>query len=156
MKLTIIPTDGAVYIDDKSFSELSLKNIPPNIHALQVTNGKGWIEFNDGTPNQEISALPEWVQGAVDAFNFALNEEKQAAEALQNKPYEQKLALVIYERNRRLAATDWTELPSVVKIKGESWSAAWQEYRQELRDMPNDPNNPIDVDNPIYPIPPAL
>ena len=151
MRLTIIPNDGAVYKDDEVYSDLVWNGTPESIHALQWFGNSGWIEFNNGLPNQEITELPEWVQNAITSFEFARNQANQVLELT----YEQKLARVITERNRRLAITDWTELPSVVSLNGTEWSVAWQEYRQALRDMPNDPNNPIDVDNPIFPVPPA-
>lgn len=151
MRLTIIPNDGAVYKDDVVYCDLVWNGTPEDIHALQWFGNSGWIEFNNGLPNQEITELPEWVQNAITSFEFARNQANQVLELT----YEQKLARVITERNRRLAITDWTELPSVVSLNGAEWSLAWQEYRQALRDMPNNPNNPIDVDNPIFPVPPA-
>lgn len=38
------------------------------------------------------------------------------------------------ERDRRLAETDWTQLPDVSLSPEER--AAWQAYRQALRDLP--------------------
>lgn len=151
MKLTIIPNDGAVYIDGESFNDLVLEGIPSNVHALQASNGKGWIEFNDNTPNENIEALPHWANMAIEVWN----NYKQTKEAEKTVTAEQKMAAIISERNRRLAMTDWTELPSVVSLRGSDWSLAWQSYRQALRDMPNDLNNPINVDAPEFPIPPA-
>jgi hypothetical protein len=65
MRLTIIPIDGAVYVDGYSFSGLDLAVAPANVHALQWKNDKGWIEFkdlDDGTKpeNQAITELPSW------------------------------------------------------------------------------------------------
>jgi hypothetical protein len=44
------------------------------------------------------------------------------------------------ERNRRLAASDWTQVPDAPVDR-----LAWAEYRQALRDLPantTDPRNP--------------
>lgn len=61
-----------------------------------------------------------------------------------------KLAIITTERDRRLAASDWTQLadaPLSIDLKNQ-----WKNYRQLLRDLPNDPL--LDLDNPNWPIPP--
>lgn len=48
------------------------------------------------------------------------------------------------ERNARLAACDWTQMPDSPLSEGDV--AAWRAYRQQLRDLPEtlaDPRNPI-------------
>ena len=50
------------------------------------------------------------------------------------------------ERDRLLAASDWTQVPDSPVD-----SAAWAEYRQALRDLPE---NTIDPENPVWPTPP--
>lgn len=52
------------------------------------------------------------------------------------------------ERDRRLALCDWTQLIDVP----EETQLAWQLYRQELRDLPD---NVTDPDNVEWPIPPG-
>jgi hypothetical protein len=81
MKLTIIPADKAVYVDDLVFSNLDLSFIPENIHALQWRNDLGWIEYveNDDfskPANETIQQLPDWANTAVARWNTA-NEEQQ-------------------------------------------------------------------------------
>jgi len=49
-------------------------------------------------------------------------------------------------RNNRLLASDWTQLPDAPVDRD-----AWATYRQQLRDLPADPNWP-DV---TFPEPPA-
>lgn len=49
-------------------------------------------------------------------------------------------------RNVLLAGSDWTQLPDAPADK-----TAWAEYRQQLRDLPNDPAWP----NANFPDPPA-
>lgn len=71
MKLTIIPIDGAVYEDDISYTNLIWEGTPINVHALQWQNSSGWIEFNDGTSNEDISVLPEWANNAMAAWTVA-------------------------------------------------------------------------------------
>lgn len=56
-------------------------------------------------------------------------------------------ASVRQQRNARLTACDWTQLPDVpVDDK-----VAWQAYRQELRDVTSQ-SNPLDI---VWPVPPA-
>lgn len=104
MKLTIIPSDGAVYENGVCYSGLSWEGTPSNVHALQWDADSGWIEFNDGTPNQDISTLPSWVANAELAWT----------EANTPKPPEPPTA----EDNKQtamglLSATDWVNQPDV-------------------------------------------
>lgn len=71
MKLTIIPIDSSVCEDGVSYSGLTWEGTPVDVHALQWDNGSGWIEFNDGTPNQEITELPQWALNAEAAWATA-------------------------------------------------------------------------------------
>ena len=52
------------------------------------------------------------------------------------------------DRNQRLMACDWTQLPDV----GANINAAWISYRQALRDVPEQPGFP---DNVQWPVPPT-
>lgn len=51
------------------------------------------------------------------------------------------------ERNRRLAACDWTQVADAPVDQ-----AAWAAYRQALREMPG---NTVDPNNPVWPTPPS-
>lgn len=82
MKLTIIPSDGAVYKDGVSYNGLDLSSAPDNVHALQWDEAKGWIEFVNQSEfkkpaNEHIEALPEWAIAALAEWD----EAKAAAEA---------------------------------------------------------------------------
>jgi hypothetical protein len=59
-------------------------------------------------------------------------------------------AIIIEDRNKRLANCDWTQLPDIPSTVDK---AAWAVYRQALRDLPN---NNLDVHNPVYPVPPIV
>lgn len=61
-------------------------------------------------------------------------------------------AMLRIERNRRLAATDWTELPSARARFDAPTQAAWASYRQALRDLTV---AAVDPDNPPWPTPPG-
>lgn len=73
MRLTIIPSDSAVYIDGKCYSGLAWEGTPSNIHALQWFGQNGWLEFTDETPNENIDELPSWAANAQAAWDVANN-----------------------------------------------------------------------------------
>lgn len=152
MKLTIIPSDGAVYENGVVYSGLTWEGTPANVHALQWNSDApftvddvvyyGWIEFNDGTPNENISVLPLWAGNAELAWDAANNppppppptpEEIQA----QNKATASSL----------LAETDWTELPSVSDPTSNPHllnKAEFVAYRDQLRAIAvNPPTTPV-------------
>ena len=88
MNLTIIPSDGAVYVDGYSFSGLDLAAAPAAVHALQWKNDKGWIEFadnDDGTKpqNQAITELPSWANACKTKWDEAKAAEEAAILAAQ-------------------------------------------------------------------------
>lgn len=110
MKLTIIPSDGAVYENGLCYSGLTWSGTPSNVHALQWKTDSGWIEFNDGSPNETITVLPAWATNAQEAWTEA-NTPKPP---IPPDPPEPPTA----EQNKQiaiglLAATDFVELPSV-------------------------------------------
>ena len=77
MRLTIIPEDNAVIIDNESkILDLSTVQIPSTVHALQWFDTKGWIEpkesedpFIPKEPNQIIEVLPQWAEDCVILYN---------------------------------------------------------------------------------------
>lgn len=107
MKLTIIPSDGAVYEDGVCYLNLIWQDTPPNVHALQWDTSSGWLEFNDGTPNETILTLPTWANNAEAAWTVANTPVPPPIPlpptAIQNK---QTAA-------NKLQATDWTTIPDV-------------------------------------------
>lgn len=98
MKLSIIPSDKAVYVDGASQLNLDLSFIPSNIHALQWYETHGELEFVkefvDGSfvypNNQQINELPDWANQAKVKFDEAVLAEQQALELAileaQNNP----------------------------------------------------------------------
>ncbi|CAB4121913.1 Phage tail assembly chaperone protein [uncultured Caudovirales phage] len=67
--------------------------------------------------------------------------------------YEQKLAVIIAERNLRLSASDWTQLADVIASHDSAWLNAWNVYRQALRDLPASITE-ANIDTISFPIPP--
>lgn len=79
MKLTIIPSDQAVYKDGVAYSGLTLSNIPADVHALQWNNNAGWIEYNNNVkPNESITELPSWANEALTVWQQAYDAEQAA------------------------------------------------------------------------------
>ena len=75
MKLTIIPSDGAVYVDGLCISGLDFP-YPKNVHAVQWDGEKGWIEFMSNAEfikpqNEYIDELPIWVVVAKQKWSEA-------------------------------------------------------------------------------------
>jgi hypothetical protein len=72
MRLTIIPSDGAVYENGLCYASLTWEGTPADVHALQWVDTQGWIEFADNAkPNENITALPQWALNAMDAWTVA-------------------------------------------------------------------------------------
>lgn len=155
MKLSIIPSDGTVCEDGVCYINLTWTGTPANVHALQWNDDApfdvddvtyyGWLEFNNGTPNQDISVLPAWANNAAAAWTAAANppppppptpEEIQA----QNKAQAGSL----------LQATDWT---ATVDIANPQYSNPYLmnqddflAYRSSVRAIAvNPPTTPVTV-----------
>ena len=93
MKLTIIRSDGAVYKDGVSYSDLDLSAVPANVHALQFNDASntGWIEFTQDDfgnkeANQMITSLPAWATTAMTKWNEAKAAQEAAQQAAANQP----------------------------------------------------------------------
>ena len=130
MKLTIIPSDGAVYEDGLSYSNLIWEGTPVNVHALQWQDVAGWIEYID-QPNEDITALPEWADNAMAAWTVANTPVPPPPPvpptAEQNKTTASQL----------LANTDWTTIPDIANPAVNDPYLANQDefitYRNEIR-----------------------
>ena len=130
MKLTIIPSDGAVYEDGLAYSNLVWEGTPPNVHALQWQDVAGWIEYID-QPNENITVLPEWADNAMAAWTVANTPVPPPPPvpptAEQNKNTASQL----------LANTDWTTIPDIANpVVNDPYLANQDEfitYRNEIR-----------------------
>ena len=152
MKITIIPSEQKVYQDTVSYEGLNLVGIPSNVHALQWQDTQGHLEFTDGTPNEEIAVLPQWANDALVVWS--VEQAKQPVPTPATPPIltdAQKLSLIRIDRNNRISASDWTQLAD---IPSNVDKAAWVIYRQALREFPNNPT--LNIDSPIWPLPPTL
>jgi hypothetical protein len=104
MILTIIPIDGNVKKDGIGYLELDLSScaIPSNVRVLQWQETSGWIEFWD-VANQDITALPSWVNCCLTKWDEANNPPPYAPTAKDNK----QTAIALLQQ------TDWTTIPDV-------------------------------------------
>lgn len=94
MKLTIIKDDGAVYKDNKSYSNLLLPTIPSDVHALQWNNDIGHIEFiNNVKVNEAVTELPSWANDALNAWRQAYEAEQAEIARLQAEAEAKRLEL---------------------------------------------------------------
>ena len=99
---------------------------------LQAQEGESWVEgYSD--PNYHV------VSGGQITDKPA--EETEAYEI------EQAWMLLRQERNAKLKACDWTQVPDAPVDQ-----IAWATYRQQLRDLPENTADPRDV---IWPTPPS-
>jgi hypothetical protein len=130
MKLTIIPLDGAVYENGLSYSGLVWNGTPSNVHALQWDNESGWIEYNDGTLNENITSLPVWAENAMAAWTVA-NTPVPPPEPTPEEIQAQNL----YKAKQLLSACDYTQLPDVNLAN----KTAWATYRNQVRAIANNP-----------------
>jgi len=107
MKLTIIPVDGSVTEDGKSYIDLDLAscNIPADVHALQWQDTAGWIEYESPlVENQSITELPTWANCCMTKWTEANTPKPpEPPTAEQNKQ----------TASNKLYATDWTTIPDV-------------------------------------------
>lgn len=91
-----------------------------------------------------------WVEGFYDPTLFVVkNGQAQGIESAELEAAEAHQAWIDFrmERGSRLAASDWTQVPDAPVDH-----AAWAEYRQALRDLPD---NTTDPRNPVWPTPPS-
>lgn len=80
MRLTIIPSDKAVYVNGSVITGLIFSS-PGTVRALQWKESSGWIEYTDGGLNEQINALPQWAVDAVAARTKAVADALEAANA---------------------------------------------------------------------------
>ena len=153
MKITIIPIDKHIRIDDNSLSQIKedMTRIPTNIHALQWYDTFGEIEYNDGTPNEIIEELGIYEQ-SLETFDVEkqrrLREQLAEEELIEaSRDYWEELRA---QRDFLLSQSDWTQgndSPLTLQKK-EKWTL----YRQKLRDLPD---NTIDPKSPVWPLSPS-
>jgi hypothetical protein len=91
---------------------------------------------------QELAPGAQWVirDNDYDQIEwYSEDQEKPTREQIDAKIAELEesapMDAVREIRNWALQSSDWTQAADIRAIRGEVWSAAWDSYRQELRDI---------------------
>ena len=133
MKLTIIPSDKTIVIDNEAVvcNNVDLSWIPSDVHAVQWDSavGEGNIQYNVKTKwPEEISEIGIYQQAVTDHAN-----EKTTAAAILEAARNHLQEVKDY-RNAQLVWSDWTRLDDITIAADKK--AEWATYRQALRDLP--------------------
>ena len=75
---------------------------------------------------------------------------RKTVDGVDTRPADYVAAEVREKRARLIAESDWVVLPDVVMSA--ELKAAWLAYRQQLRDLPTQPEFPFDT---VFPTPPG-
>jgi hypothetical protein len=129
MRLTIVVPDSNVGVDGE-FKEIDLSSMDANIHAVQWNEARGHIEYNDGTPNEQITDINQF-SGIVDQW-YSITPDVEEPETP-----EQAL-----ERIRQQRKTDYENESDPLYFKAqrgeatmEEWLAKVEEIKQRYSEM---------------------
>ena len=150
MNLVIIPSDRVIGIGSTILSGIGtdMSWIPSDVHAVHWDGSTGEIEYNDGTPNLEITSIGIYSQ-AETTFNNEIQRKKDLDDAFtsQSSFLWGKLRS---ERDSLLLSSDFTQLGDIGL--SDSKKAEWVTYRKALRDLPANTSDPA---NPNWPTKPS-
>ena len=138
-RISIIADDKTVVKDGRGLGGLTLSSIPADVWAVQwdSTTSKGHVEKRDLSIT-EITELGVY-QACVDEYDTALAAI----------PTGDTVHTFRGERNARLEATDWTQVPD--NQLSDTKKAEWTAYRQALRDLPASTTDYSNVNWPTEP-----
>lgn len=127
-----------------------------------------WILYNTTSGDIKRTAthpIPDVLDGhaqaQVDAVKLDLELVKYdtASQTVVDRPdkeailQQRAINLIRRQRNAKLAATDWTQLPDVSLTQQQK--DQWASYRQQLRDLPDSLPNPVPQGyRPTWPVKP--
>lgn len=136
---------ASIYVKSTGQLEKTV-SCPPYMVTLQfdpATHGAIYGAFSgseyyveDGMPVRMPTKLSDWL-----VFDYTTKQW------IDPRTPETEWPMVRAERDRRLLACDWTQLPDVPLATKEAWAA----YRQALRDVTLQPD-PFNI---VWPTPPA-
>ena len=127
-QVIVILDSNTLSVVDWYFSESPIVPVTPGIR-LEVPDGLTW----------------ETVKGVQDGEEVTLQADPQKIEDHKATLWSQLRT----ERNARLAASDYTQLQDA-HLSAEKKSA-WADYRQALRDLPENATDPTQVTWPVSP-----
>lgn len=167
-RLSIVPSDGVIGIDDNFLLKIDpqyLTWIPEDVHAFHwfVDRNEGEIQFrahpfDQVKPNERVTELGIFAQ-AITVFEEELERRSlaEAAEIAAAEAARDYWAELRSLRDNRLFICDWTQLPNAPLT--EQQKQAWEVYRQELRNLPENITDPkplvLDENHPSWPAPPS-
>lgn len=92
---------------------------------------------------------PNWIASSTAAIGDLYENGQFVPPPPPPPDYNAQWALVRAERNAKLAASDWTQLPDAPLTTEQK--AQWATYRQELRDVTTQ-SDPFNI---VWPVPPS-
>lgn len=109
-----------------------------------------WICIFHGTEKDVIESLNEdmaYVAGSYPYDEYEFINGKPVAKDISSNVMNEFRTI----RNAMLLSSDWTQLPDAQVDK-----QAWADYRQALRDLPNQYQNVTDLSDVVWPQPPVI
>ena len=111
----------------------------------EFLNSLGWYTVNKVYPNIDYDR--QYIDGYEYIFDNNIVTEtpiiKEAViypsepEKTPEEIFELQLQEVRIKRDELLSACDWTQLADVQQLYSDEWKTSWTNYRQQLRDLPN-------------------
>lgn len=140
----INPQLGEIVAAYTATEETSAANCPDGCFLV---NGKFDASLGYFSGQDYIAYTQEQAQKKADRPSYPAHWSNESMSWADARDEERSWSDFRAERNRRLAACDWTQVPDAPVDH-----AAWAVYRQELRDLPDNTEDPR---NPVWPTPPA-
>jgi len=138
-------------------------SISPTINILTEDSIKAmvWLGFTEDSTTEDITSagyilLPDFTTEPTDMEVSVASKDSSGVWSLSNIPFTEWTAglksrltanVIKAQRNILLAASDWTQLQDIPA----SISGPWAEYRQALRDLPEQTGFPETVVWPAQP-----
>ena len=142
-RITIINNDNGtidVMVNGENAENIPATNLDSSIHAVQWYGDHGEVEYNDH--NEKITDFSPFNQILLDR---EAEIDRVVEEAIEEEPSEDEA--VREERDQLLEDTDWIILRYL--DQGDEVPLEWKEYRQALRDIPEQEGFPGSVDWPV-------
>lgn len=146
MQIAIVDGESVLQVGDhrQVFPNTSFTYDDPDVDFLAENNAKKvQTEIRFDPDKQKIVPCQPFVDGDWVIVSKVASLTKKELEARATQKAEQHRI----ERNRLLANSDWTQLPDAPVD-----SAICAAYRQQLRDITNQPDFPWSVTWPVSPI----
>lgn len=164
--VTVVPSDKVIIVDGNPLqfeTAFDLESGHNGVHAIQWHEGKGHIEFEDGSPNKELEGEDDY-EGQIAYYVGLYDDEaarlakveaeaEKAAEELYNSE-EQRWIRLRAKRNELIAETDYLMMDDY-PITDEC-RAAFEAYRQALRDITSQDGAPWTDDTIPWPTKPEI